>query len=80
MGLPGKLLAHSGSPRAYALAMTKVVIFTMKGVKRWSSHIVIARRTEWTNAAIHRVSGDACGECGSVIESQWIAPGFQPSR
>ena len=28
------------------------------------------------DAAIHWVSGDADGGCGSFIESQWIATGF----
>ena len=32
------------------------------------------------DAAIHRVLGDANGFISSVIESQWIATGFQPSR
>jgi hypothetical protein len=32
-GLSLRLLAHSGSPRAYALAMTRWGGFTMKGVK-----------------------------------------------
>ena len=50
----------------------------MKGVKRWSSHIVIARRTEWTNAAIHRVSRDVVGFVRSVTGDQWIAAGLRP--
>ena len=33
-----------------------------------------------TDAAIHRVSQDAGGECGSVSGSQWIATGFPPPR
>jgi hypothetical protein len=28
------------------------------------------------NAAIHRVSKDAFGECGSFAGSQWIATGY----
>ena len=28
-----------------------------------------------TDAAIHRVLRDACGECRTVTESQWIATG-----
>ena len=50
----------------------------MKGVKRWSSHIVIARRAEWTNAAIHRVSRDVVGFVRSVTGDQWIAAGLRP--
>ena len=30
------------------------------------------------DAAIHRVSQDADGGCGTVIESQWIATGLRP--
>ena len=33
-----------------------------------------------SEVAIHRVSQDAGGECGSLSGSQWIATGFQPSR
>ena len=29
-----------------------------------------------TDAAIHRVSGDVDGRCGSVTEGQWIATGY----
>jgi hypothetical protein len=29
-----------------------------------------------TDAAIHRVSGEACGVGGSVVEGQWIATGY----
>ena len=30
------------------------------------------------DAAIHRVSGDAGGQCVSFIEDQWIATGLRP--
>ena len=36
--------------------------------------------SEVTDAAIHRVSKDAGGQCGSFIKNQWIATGVQPSR
>ena len=32
--------------------------------------------TQVTDAAIHRVSGDVDGRCGSVTEGQWIATGY----
>ena len=47
-GLSVQLLRASGSPRAFSPRDDKSGIFTMKGVKWWSSHIVIARRTGWT--------------------------------
>jgi hypothetical protein len=37
---------------------------------------VIARRDRMDDAAIHRVSGEACGVGGSVVEGQWIATGY----
>ena len=56
--------------------MTRVVFFTMKGVKWWSSHIVIARKDRMDDAAIHRVSGRADGFVSSLTGSQWIATGY----
>ena len=32
------------------------------------------------DAAIHRVLGEVGGFVSSLIDSQWIATGFQPSR
>ena len=49
----------------------------MEGVKRLEfSHCPCEEGAQVTDAAIHRVSGDAGGFVCSVIESQWIATGF----
>jgi hypothetical protein len=67
-----QLLRASGSPRAFSPRDDKSGIFTMKGVKWWSSHIVIARRTGWTTrqSIVFRESERGWRFGG---EGQWIA-------
>ena len=43
-------------------------------------HLSLRGGSGATDAAIHRVLGDAVGFVCSFIEGQWIATGFQPSR
>jgi hypothetical protein len=62
--------AHKG------LAMTRVVIFTMKRMKRLEFSLCHCEEDRMDDAAIHRASGDACGVDGSIAGSQWIATGF----
>ena len=123
-GLSVQLLRASGSPRAYALAMTRVksvkvhanysllslrggsgakdaaihrvsedvggVVCSLPGSQliatpqearddKWWCGCVVCHceeGTQVTDAAIHRVSEDVGGRCGSVTEGQWIATGY----
>ena len=74
------LLNHSGSPRPQGARDDKGGIFTMKGVKRLEFSLCHCEEDSMDDAAIHRVSEDACGVVSSFSGSQWIATGFQPSR
>jgi hypothetical protein len=58
--------------------MTRVVIFTMKRMKRLEFSLCHCEEDRMDDAAIHRASGDACGVDGSIAGSQWIATGFRP--
>ena len=82
-GLSLQVVKASGSARAYALAMTRGIV--VRGVCH-------CEEDSMRDAAIHRVSEDANGNCGLFtsppftfhpsiftllfIESEWIATGF----
>ena len=67
-----RLLKSSGSPRAFGPRDDKGGV----GAKCLS----LRGRSGATDAAIHRVSGDAGGVDGSVTGSQWIATPARGSR
>ena len=56
-------LDHSGSPRAFSPLDD-------------NTHLSLRGGSEARDAAIHRVSQDANGECVSLTGSKWIATGF----
>ena len=66
----GSLTGHSGSPRAFALAMTEWVRYTRSLSLRGESGS--GRRGNPLNAM------GAYGQYGSLTGSQWIATGLRP--
>ena len=76
-GLSVRLLVHSGSPRPQGARDDKGGIFYHEGSESIGVFLLSLRgRSGATDAAIHRVSGDAGGVDGSVTGSQWIATGY----
>ena len=72
-GLSLRLLVHSGSPRAYALAMTR---WGNDALAMTTHTLSLRGGSGASDAAIHRVLGDAGGVVCSLTGSQWIATGF----
>ena len=72
-GLSVRLLAHSGSPRAYALAMTR---WGNDALAMTTHTLSLRGGSGASDAAIHRVLGDAGGVVCSLTGSQWIVTGF----
>ena len=76
-----RLLKSSGSPRAFGPRDDKGGVFYQEGSEEIGVLILSLRgRSGATDAAIHRVSGDAGGVDGTVTGSQWIATPARGSR
>ena len=71
-----QLLRVSGSPRAYSPRDDKGGVFYHEGSEVIGVLILSLRGGRQDDAAIHRVSKDAYGQCGSVTEGLWIATGY----
>ena len=69
----GSLTSSQWIATGYALAMTRV------SEKARDDNTLLSLRggNEVSDAAIHRVSKNASGECGSLTEDQWIATPFR---
>ena len=74
-GFVSSLTGPSGSPRAFSPRDDKV---GSDGSVRFGYNTILSLRggSVASDAAIHRVSGDADGFVCSLTDSQWIATGY----